>query len=193
MPASGRACALLAAALLAAACGPGLSYTMTSPQYSEQNHYVAPEIEVAFAFRDDHLVVRVANTGEGDISVDWDNAVFVTAAGQLVSLVRTGPPLVKRVPSGTNVTASLTLSVWYCQAPQRWHRREALGKAFVYANQLPGGSGQVRILLPVVRYGGDKAGTLENYEFAFDVMEGSTQRARRNDRPPEEDDDDLPF
>ena len=155
-----------AALVVASACAPVVNFRMVGPQTSAENHYVGPDLEVAFTFHEDWLSLELANGGDGEILVDWENASFVGPDGSATSLISAGGPLLRALPVGTRTTVKLRPAQLSSPAPTIWHRRAHLEKRLVHPSLLNQCVPVVRLVFPIRRY--SSAGS-EVIEFAFRV------------------------
>jgi len=171
---------LLVVVLLSGACAQPLHYTMMAPQISADNRFIGAEVEISFRFGVDQLGILVANTSDGDVSVDWSNCSFVTAEGRAVRLVSVGEPPLKKLPPGARFAAVLTLDRWHKagKAGPVWRRRETMGRRLVYSPQLSQGvPATVKVHLAMVFWEMDDMGIEmrrdENLAFEFAVQDPS--------------------
>ena len=169
---------LLLFVLSLGACAQPLHYTMMAPQISGENRFIGPEVEISFRFAGDRLGILLANTSEGDVSVEWSSCSFVTAEGQAVRLVPVGDPPLDKLPTGARLAAVLTLDQWHKagKAGPLWHRRETMGRRLVYSPQLtPGVPAMVKVHLALVFWDLDGMGIAmrrdENFAFEFAVQD----------------------
>lgn len=157
------------AAAVSGGCATPPVFIMVSPQVSALNRYVGPQVNVQFAFQQDHVAVEVVNTSEGDAMIRWEQGTFVTHDGFSVPLVPLGRPLYT-LPSGSRATVKLTLAQWPCSQGRLWNRRTSLEQHLVPPDVLERGNPQVKMILPVTFI--DRQGTGAEqwvFEFAFTV------------------------
>jgi hypothetical protein len=150
-------------------CSPALTYRMVRPQVSGVNHYIGPDLEVAFTFTKAAIALRLSNRGDTDLAVDWSQASFVGADGRAVPLVSTGKPLLGTLPLGSSTEVEVKPSEYGVPQGEIWHRRAFLEERLVPPTLLERCSPMVRILLPVMRYSTAQT-EFEMNEFIFQVL-----------------------
>lgn len=157
---------LVAFMMLPASCAPTISFMMVGPQASADNRYVGPDLEVAFTFHDDWIGVEMANGGDEEVLVDWQNASFVGPDGSATRLISTGGPLLRALPAGSRTTVKLRPGEWTRPSPTLWHRRAHLERRLVHPTLLYQCVPVVRLVFPIRRF---SAAGNEVLEFAFRV------------------------
>jgi hypothetical protein len=157
---------LVALMVLPVACAPTVGFLMVGPQASADNRYVGPDMEVAFTFHDDWIGVEMANGGDSEVIVDWENASFVGPDGSATRLISAGGPLLRALPAGSRTTVKLKPAEWTKPAPTLWHRRAHLEKRLVHHTLLSQCVPVVRLVFPIRRF---SAAGNEALEFAFRV------------------------
>jgi len=169
-----RHCALLIvsmAILLLAGCRPDVTFRMTSPQVSPDNRYIGLDVELGFDFHEDWFSVVIANTGQGEVLLDWEQATFVGPDGIAVQLVSAGPQLIRTLPEGSRTVVKLTLVSFTHPRPPLWHRRSDRQRHLVHPLVVKRCAPSVRVALPTTRFTGE-AVTSELLQFTFDVRLG---------------------
>lgn len=150
-------------------CAAAPEFIMMEPQVASDNRYVGPLIDLRFSFQADRIVLDVANTGDGDMVVQWNQSTFVTASGRSVPLVPVSSVPIYTLPAGSRARVPMTLGSWHCPSPTLWHRREGLRKQLVYPDQLESATPQVKVVLPITSFSRDGVPRQDMYVFTFSV------------------------
>ena len=162
---------LVAVALLlwTVKCASDPEFIMVEPQVALDNRYVGPVVDLHFSFQSDRITLDVANTGDGDMVVQWNQSTFVTASGRSVPLIPVSSVPIYTLPAGSRARVPMTLGSWHCPSPTLWHRREGLKKQLVYPDQLETATPQVKVVLPITSFSRDGVPHQDMYVFTFSV------------------------